>query len=248
METHDESYCIYIHRNKINNKIYIGITSKDPKERWRSGYGYENNVHFWNAIKKYKWENFEHIIFEEGLTKKEAAKKEVLLIALYDAQNPEYGYNNSPGGECYKWTEKSKLKMVVSYKKIIREKHKMESEINLRERFNQNDILVKKCIKCGSLFEITLKKKKSNGRHKSMKQEYVSSYPRMCPDCRNERDNKIKNIVKVCIDCGCEFVCSVFATNTTRCKECNLIYKRKRNAEKNKTYRESKKEHKTNNN
>ena len=54
------------------------------------------------------------------------------------------------------------------------------------------DILVKKCIKCGSLFEITLKKKKSNGRHKSMKQEYVSSYPRMCPDCRNDYYNKPK--------------------------------------------------------
>lgn len=247
MAIYNNTYCVYIHRNKINNKVYIGITSKDPEKRWKFGYGYKNNVHFWSAIKTCKWENFEHIIFEEGLTKEDACKKEVLLIALYNAKNPEYGYNNSSGGEYPEWTEKSKLKMAKSLKKTIREKHKVESEINLRDRFNKNDSLVRKCIKCGTLFEIIPKKRKYNSGHKSMKQEYVSSYPKTCPDCRNEHGDKTKNIVKVCIDCGCEFICSVFATNTVRCKECNLIHQRKRNAEKNKAYRERKKQYKKNN-
>lgn len=96
----EKIYCVYMHRNKINNKCYIGITKQYPEDRWQNGLGYRINKHFWNAIKTYKWENFEHIIFEEGLTKEEAAKKEILLIALYDTTNPECGYNISTGGEC----------------------------------------------------------------------------------------------------------------------------------------------------
>ena len=43
---------VYIHICP-NGKRYVGITQKeDPKERWDSGWGYQNNVHFFNAIKK----------------------------------------------------------------------------------------------------------------------------------------------------------------------------------------------------
>ena len=44
-------YVIYKHTNLINGKVYIGITSKAPKDRWMSGYGYRRNDHFNKAIK-----------------------------------------------------------------------------------------------------------------------------------------------------------------------------------------------------
>lgn len=94
-----ENYCVYVHTSP-SNKAYIGITSKDPKERWgNNGSHYKKNKHFWNAIQKYEWDNFKHEILFEKLTKDEACRIEILLIALFDTQNSEFGYNISPGGE-----------------------------------------------------------------------------------------------------------------------------------------------------
>ena len=90
-------YTIYMHKNKINNKIYIGQTSRSVEERWRkNGYGYRTQPKFYNAILKYGWDNFEHIILETGLSKEEADKKEVYWIAYYDSMNN--GYNLCSGG------------------------------------------------------------------------------------------------------------------------------------------------------
>ena len=69
-------YTVYQHKNKINGKNYFGITSKNPEERWKKGEGYKSSPHFYLAIKKYGWDNFEHNILFEGLTKEEACLKE----------------------------------------------------------------------------------------------------------------------------------------------------------------------------
>lgn len=102
----DKIWCVYIHTNKINNKVYIGITSQIPEKRWgKNGNYYKKNQSvFYNAIHKYGWNNFEHIIFAEDLTKEEAINMEIKLIALYKSnckryKNPEYGYNMTDGGE-----------------------------------------------------------------------------------------------------------------------------------------------------
>lgn len=99
-------YCVYIHRNKVNNKSYIGITSKNPKDRWgKDGYNYRKTQPvFYAAIKKYGWDNFEHIIWAENLNKVEATCMEIKLIAIFKTnckkyKNPEYGYNMTDGGE-----------------------------------------------------------------------------------------------------------------------------------------------------
>ena len=92
--------CVYCHTNKINDKRYIGITQNKPNRRWQNGYGYKDrNSHFYNAIKKYGWENFEHIILEENLTRKEASEKEKYYIRLYNTNNENYGYNITSGGD-----------------------------------------------------------------------------------------------------------------------------------------------------
>ncbi len=97
---------VYIHENKINHKRYVGVTCRDPRTRWASGKGYRRPAkqgtaysHFYNAIERYGWENFEHIIVAEGLTKAEAAKMEKDLIAEYDTRNPAKGYNITYGGD-----------------------------------------------------------------------------------------------------------------------------------------------------
>lgn len=91
-------YSIYMHCNKINNKKYIGQTSLDPPEkRWKNGYGYNTQM-FFQAIKKYGWNNFEHIILETGLTAEEANIREKYYIQLYNTMDNNYGYNCTEGG------------------------------------------------------------------------------------------------------------------------------------------------------
>lgn len=91
-------YTVYMHRNKINQKVYIGITGQKPYVRWNNGIGYHGS-YFANAIKKYGWNNFEHIILFSNLTKEEACKKEQEFINLFNATDSNYGYNIAIGGE-----------------------------------------------------------------------------------------------------------------------------------------------------
>ena len=85
-------YSVYMHRNKINGKIYIGITKQKPQYRWNNGNGYVKQL-FYKAIKKYGWINFEHIVLFKKLSRKEAELKEVELIKKYNSHCTKFGYN-----------------------------------------------------------------------------------------------------------------------------------------------------------
>ena len=69
-----------MHKNKINGKMYIGITSRTPEARWGnngSQYTKAKNPCFYNAIQKYGWDNFEHIILEEKIPQKNLNEREL---------------------------------------------------------------------------------------------------------------------------------------------------------------------------
>lgn len=90
----EKKYKVYAHINKSNGKAYIGITNCEPSIRWRNGFGYRQQP-FFNAILKYGWNGFDHIILEEGLDRKEACKKEIYYIQKYDSY--QNGYNSTKG-------------------------------------------------------------------------------------------------------------------------------------------------------
>lgn len=95
----EKPYVVYIHINKINGKKYIGITCQKPEYRWgQQGQGYRECPVFWNAILKYGWDNFDHVIHADNLTKEEACKLEIELIAEMNSNNPLFGYNVAKGG------------------------------------------------------------------------------------------------------------------------------------------------------
>lgn len=99
MIINNNTWTVYCHMNKINNKAYVGITSKkNPNERWRNGNGYADTPHLGAAIKKYGWNNFEHIIIASNLTENEACNFERLLIEKMNLLDDNYGYNISSGG------------------------------------------------------------------------------------------------------------------------------------------------------
>lgn len=114
----ERKYIVYMHKNKINGKVYIGITSINPKRRWDCGRGYKNQVLFYRSIQKYSWENFEHIILFENLDKKVAEQKETELIKQYKSNNKKYGYNIANGGNCAgSASEETRMKMSERMKK-----------------------------------------------------------------------------------------------------------------------------------
>ena len=76
-------WTVYKHTSP-SNKVYIGITSKSCQERWANGNGYKGNSIFSKSIKKYGWKNISHEILYEGLTKKEAIKKEKERLAAME--------------------------------------------------------------------------------------------------------------------------------------------------------------------
>ena len=96
----DKVYIVYQHINKTNGKSYIGITCRKPQKRWGlNGNNYVECPHFWRAIQKYGWDNFDHIILYSGLTHDEACETEKRLISELQTNNPDYGYNMSSGGD-----------------------------------------------------------------------------------------------------------------------------------------------------
>lgn len=105
------TYSVYMHINKINQKKYIGLTKRKPELRWQNGTAYRNNSHFDAAIRKYGWDNFDHIILDENLNYEEACEKEKEYISKYCTTDNKYGYNMTLGGEGtqgYIFTEEQK--------------------------------------------------------------------------------------------------------------------------------------------
>lgn len=148
----DKSWVVYKHTSP-SNKVYIGITSKSPADRWASGFGYEHQVYFFRAIVKYGWINFKHEILFEGLSKKEAEEKEIELIAQYNAADLNFGYNIDLGGDLHrlsmearqniskakrgkKWSERQRLASIEYFEKFPGKKvYKYDRKGNFIQEF-----------------------------------------------------------------------------------------------------------------
>ena len=107
----ENNYIVYRHTSP-SGKVYIGITSRKPKQRWRNGNGYKDSPKFYNAIKKYGWDNFNREILFYDLNEITAKLIEEDLIYYY--KNFNLSYNISNGGDGSKgviMSEESKLKM-----------------------------------------------------------------------------------------------------------------------------------------
>lgn len=113
--TEEKTYVVYRHIFP-NGKSYIGITCSTPyHRRWTSGARYRNQPKMNNAIEKYGWDNVQHEILFENLSRDDANKIEQEMIAKYNSI--VNGYNVSAGGGGnygFKFSEESKLKMSLA--------------------------------------------------------------------------------------------------------------------------------------
>lgn len=146
-------FTIYLHRNKINNKIYIGYSGKSINERWyhhchaaKKGKGY----YFQAAIRKHGENNFSHEIIDTASNLKEAKLSEVKWIAHHKSNDPTIGYNLTNGGDGSILSKSTIEKMRVvallrnsnpDFRKMISEKTK-EAMSSLSEDKKQNMLVV----------------------------------------------------------------------------------------------------------
>lgn len=94
---------LYLAKNKVNGKGYIGCTrfnwlSTRQREHRSDALVYNSKMAFHCAIRKYGWESFEWSILFEGLDEEDLEVYERAYIKKLDTQLPN-GYNMTPGGE-----------------------------------------------------------------------------------------------------------------------------------------------------
>jgi len=120
---------VYLFKNKLNNKIYVGETVQ-PNYRNRFVQHKRNSEkgvinYFYNAIRKYSWDSFEkYVLFQTEIlsntveNKKKLEEivneKEKYYINKFNSFDHKFGYNLTIGGDGvsgYTFSEESKKEM-----------------------------------------------------------------------------------------------------------------------------------------
>jgi len=94
---------IYQIKNLVNNKSYIGQTTRPLHKRiyeYKSAFNLNKfyNQYLLNAFNKYGWDNFEFKIIDTGSTIDGLNKKEIYYIRKFNTTNKSVGYNITNGG------------------------------------------------------------------------------------------------------------------------------------------------------
>ena len=197
-----------MHTNQINEKRYVGITSKPPERRWgNNGSGYRKNEHFWKAIQKYGWCNFEHEILFADVAKEFACFAEKCLVACHKTNDPLFGYNLTSGGDMgCTYSEESRRKISESRKGKYTGESSAMFGISPKERMDE------------ATYQQWLHKQKTNKPTGKDHPMYgVSPQERMDKETYKNWLEKMKNPAK---------------SITVKCIETNKMYKSAREAER----------------
>lgn len=130
---------VYKHTNRITGKSYVGWTKHPIEVRWKhhvnNALASSNNWKFWNAIRKYGIDCWDHKILSIHRTSKKAMEKEKYFIKKFDTYNS--GYNSTLGGHGFtgKHTQETKIKCGLATRGIIWSK-----ESNLKRSITMKEV------------------------------------------------------------------------------------------------------------
>lgn len=146
--------CVYLAISKTSKKVYVGQTIKSLKHR-KEEHRHDSkrfNYHFYRAIKKYGWEDFDWITIYESDDDEKLKKREITAIVIYDSY--KNGYNDTLGGDGptkgRKLSEEHKRKISEAHKGM---RHTEESKKKISEGhkgINQTEEHKKKNIRTNS--------------------------------------------------------------------------------------------------
>lgn len=105
-------YCVLF----PNGKRYIGKTECPIHKRMREHKHRSKTAttRFYNAVRKYGWENLDWIILEECVDSETLSQKEKGWIKKFDSLNRDKGYNLREGGEGGRHSDETKQKISAS--------------------------------------------------------------------------------------------------------------------------------------
>lgn len=118
-------FLVYLHINKINGNVYVGITHHiNPNKRWGySGQKYTHCIKFAHAINKYGWNNFDHIVLCRT-NKERAVTIERALIGHYKRLGISYNITDGgEGAECISDENRRKIKERMKTNPPMKGKH-----------------------------------------------------------------------------------------------------------------------------
>lgn len=149
-------YEIYLHTNKVNGKVYVGLTHKGISLRWKNhvkkakyAVKKKQSTYFQNAIVKYGSENWDHSILETGLDTLELAEDaERKWVAHYKSNQREFGYNSTDGGDVASgvMTPEVRKKISESVKKLMEDPDRRLRQSEIMKQWateNENPFLGK---------------------------------------------------------------------------------------------------------
>lgn len=112
---------IYLAKNIKNSKVYIGKTmftlDKRRQEHKNCAFnigGRDSNTYFYNAIRKYGWDNFVWRVLDIGIPE-ELSYLEQLYIEMFGSSFEALGYNTTEGGDGVILNERGRLKIKQSH-------------------------------------------------------------------------------------------------------------------------------------
>lgn len=130
---------VYKIQNKINGKIYIGITKKSINERIKEHF--ITNSLIGKALRKYGSQCFDITIITHDNNWTTLCDKEMEYICFYDSKYPN-GYNLTDGGDgIYGYTFTKQVKQRMSESQLGKKKSSSFKRIK-REICSQNEIIM----------------------------------------------------------------------------------------------------------
>ena len=126
---------IYMIKNNINNKVYIGQTILNDVLHDRYGGNVEkhtHNDHLRNAIHKYGWNSFSIHILEYCMSKCELNYRERYWIKYFKAVDSNYGYNIENGGQDGSPSQQTREKIGIASKRY------WDNHPDIKKKLSQN--------------------------------------------------------------------------------------------------------------
>lgn len=108
---------IYMVKNNVNGKVYIGQTIETlPERRWQNHLssircGIHKNTHLSSSVSRYGEESFSFSIIDSAESQEELDKLECHYINVYKTLNRKFGYNKRLGGRTGRLSAESIEKM-----------------------------------------------------------------------------------------------------------------------------------------
>lgn len=203
-----EIYTIYKTTNTINNKVYIGFTSKWPQRI--NGHNYDRRYNtsttkvFYNAIKKYGWDAFVwEAIYQSRDFEHTLNVMEPFFITEYRSWvgfSNCNGYNTTCGGEGTRGWKRSK-EMIEAHKKQITGRKQTPEHIAKRvlkmkqhPNFGKANLGKKRSIESNEKNRLAMLGRPKTVAHKlAMKQRPQDNTQITCPHCNKTGDYKNMN-------------------------------------------------------